>query len=262
MRPPPAGVVHYGDHPDLVANLHLPSDTLWPCSAVMLIHGGSWRDSWDRTLMTPVACDIALRGLIAWNVEYRRVGQEHGGWPGTLLDVAAAIDALVDVPEVDANSVVVVGHSAGGQLALWAAARHKLPPDAPGASPSVRPVAVVAQAGLCDLIRGALDGFGDGAIEDLVGGSPRQLPERYKTTSPASLLPLGTPQLLVHGTRDDVVPLTQSLEYADSARRAGDQVQMLEVEADHFDVIDPTHASWRAVADYVTQHLIPRSRKE
>ena len=132
MRLPPARQIAYGDHPDQVGNLHLPAgdrDGPWP--AVVLIHGGFWRYGWDRTLMTPLARDLAARGIAAWNIEYRRVGQEGGGWPGTLEDVAAAADAVVGLEGVDASRVATVGHSAGGHLALWLAARHRLPAGAP-----------------------------------------------------------------------------------------------------------------------------------
>ena len=120
-RLPPAPCIAYGDHPDQVANLHLPAQEgrPWPC--VALLHGGFWRTGWDRTLMTALAADLAGRGIAAWNVEYRRVGEEGGGWPGTFADVAAAIDRLAEVEEVDPRRVATCGHSAGGHLALWLA---------------------------------------------------------------------------------------------------------------------------------------------
>lgn len=212
-----------------------------------LIHGGFWRERWDRTLMTPLAVDVARRGLAAWNLEYRRVGRE-GGWPATLLDVAAGIDALAGVPEIDARRVVVVGHSAGGHLALWAAGRHRLPEEAPGASPRVVPCGAGSLAGVCDLVAAARDGVGAGAVHDLLGGEPDAVPDRYAVASPRALLPLGVPHLLVHGLRDDAVPSSQSREYAVAARDAGDDVELLEPDADHFDVIDPAHPAWRALA--------------
>ena len=166
---PPAPCIAYGEHPDQVANLHLPAREggPWPC--VVLLHGGFWRTGWDRTLMTPLAFDLAARGIAAWNVEYRRVGQEGGGWPGTLEDVAAAVDRLADVDEVDAARVVTCGHSAGGHLALWLAARPRIPGGMPGADPRVTPVAAVAQAGVCDLERARRDDLGGGAVEGLLG---------------------------------------------------------------------------------------------
>jgi acetyl esterase/lipase len=248
-RLPPAPAVAYGDHPDQVANLHVPSgDGPWP--VVVLVHGGFWRTGWDRTLMTPLARDQQARGVAAWNVEYRRVGQEGGGWPGTLLDVAAAVDALGEQAQVDPSRVAVVGHSAGGHLALWAAARWRLPSGAPGADPVVRPRAAVSLAGVADLEHGARERLGDGACLDLLGGSPDDVPERYAIASPAALLPLGVPQVLVHGGLDDKVPSAQSREHALAAEAAGDDVELVELPwVDHFDVIDPAHDAWHAVVE-------------
>ena len=251
MRLPPARQIAYGDHPDQVGNLHLPvGKGPWP--TVVLIHGGFWKWGWDRTLMTPLACDLAARGFAAWNIEYRRVGQEGGGWPGTFEDVAAAADAVAGLEDVDATRVVSIGHSAGGHLAVWLAARHRLPAGAPGAGPGVRPRAAVSQAGIVDLARGADDRLGDGACVALLGGSPTDVPERYAAASPASLLPLGVPVLLVHGGRDDIVPPSQSRTYAESARAAGDTVELVEVaEADHFDVIEPGHELWSLMCGWL-----------
>jgi acetyl esterase/lipase len=246
--PPPAPALAYGDHPDQVANLHLPAREGGPWPVVVLVHGGFWRARFDRTTLTPLARDLAARGLAAWNVEYRRVGQEGGGWPGTLRDVAAAVDHLDTVAEVDAGRVVTVGHSAGGHLALWLAARGRLPAGSPGCDPRVAVRGAVSLAGVCDLARAADDRLGDGAVADLLGGMPGELPDRYATSSPAALLPLGVAQLLVHGGRDEIVPPAQSRAYAEAARAAGDDVELVELpEAGHFDVIEPAHRSWRGV---------------
>jgi len=250
---PPVLRIAYDDHPDQCGDLHLPSGAgPWP--AVILIHGGFWKVRWDRTLMTPLACDLAARGFAAWNIEYRRVGQEGGGWPGTFEDVAAAADALAGLEGVDASRVITVGHSAGGHLALWLAARRRIAAGHPGAGPRVDPRGVVSQAGVADLARGAADGLGDGACAALLGGGPEDVPERYAATSPVSLLPLGVSTLLVHGTADTIVPPTQSRSYASAATAAGDVVELAELAgADHFDVIDPTHAGWAVVVEWL-QH--------
>ena len=243
--PPPAPCIAYGDHPDQVGNLHLPAGVggPWPC--VVLLHGGFWRTGWDRTLMTPLAIDLATRGVAAWNVEYRRVGQEGGGWPGTFDDVAAAADHVAQLDAVDAARVATCGHSAGGHLALWLAAREGLPAGAPGGRPRVQPLLAVAQAGVSDLEQAWRDDLGRGAVAALLGGSPRELPDRYEAASPAASTPLGVPQLLVHGTADDIVPVSQSLLHGDRDPAA----EVAEVhEADHFDVIDPRHEAWQLVA--------------
>jgi acetyl esterase/lipase len=248
VKLPPAPVVRYGEHPDQVANLHRPAGGGEPWPVVVLLHGGFWRAGWDRTLMTLLARDLAARGFLAWNVEYRRVGQDGGGWPGTLLDVAAAIDAVATVEEADTERVAVVGHSAGGHLALWLASQDRLPADAPGAGARVRPRLAVSLAGVADLVAGAEAGLGSGACEALLGGSPEAVPARYAAASPAALVPLGVPQLLVHGARDDIVPAVQSSAYAARARAAGDDVELVEhPDADHFDVIEPEHPAWDVV---------------
>ena len=249
-KPPPAPSLAYGDHPHSVANLHLPSSEggPWPC--VVLVHGGFWRSGWDRTLMTPLAHDLARRGIAAWNIEFRRVGQEGGGWPGTFEDAAAAIDHLAGVEQVDTARIATCGHSAGGHLALWLAARHRLASGV-GASPRVRPLAAVSQAGVCDLERAWRDDLGDGAVEALLGPLAESS-ERLAAASPAALTPLGVPQLLLHGSEDDVVLLSQSRDYCARDRLA----ELLELEgADHFDVIDADHEAWTAAREWLSVRL-------
>lgn len=248
-RLPPARQIAYGAHPDQVGNLHLPvGEGSWP--TVVLIHGGDWKWGWDRTLMTPLAHDLAGRGYAVWNIEYRRVGQEGGGWPGTLEDAAAAIDHLAEIDGLETDGVVTIGHSAGGHLAVWLAARHRLPPGAPGAAPRVRPRAAVAQAGYLDLVAAATARLGDGACAGLLGGSADDVPDRYAVASPAALLPLGLSVLLVHGSRDVDVPPSQSHGYAAAARAAGDEVELVELsDADHFDVIEADDPAWLAVVE-------------
>jgi acetyl esterase/lipase len=249
--PPPAPTTAYGDHPDQVANLHLPSENggPWPC--VVLVHGGFWRTGWDRTLMTPLAIDLARRGLAAWNIEYRRVGEAGGGWPGTLEDVAAAVDRLAEMEQVDTARVATCGHSAGGHLALWLAGRHRLAGALPGVSPRVRPVGAVSQAGVCDLEQAWRDGVGGRAVEGLLGPLEEGA-ERSAAASPAALSPIGVPQLLVHGTDDDVVPLSQSRDHAARDPLA----ELVELEgADHSDVIDVGHEAWRTAAEWFSARL-------
>jgi acetyl esterase/lipase len=184
------------------------------------------------------------------------VGQEGGGWPGTFEDAASAADAVVRMAELDAARVVTVGHSAGGQLALWLAARHRIPDGQPGATPLLRPRGAIAQAGVADLERGAADGLGAGACAAVLGGAPTDVPERYAVASPAALLPLGVPQLLVHGADDDIVPPDHSRAYALAARAAGDDVHLIEAAgADHFDVIEPADETWSTTCRWLGEVL-------
>jgi acetyl esterase/lipase len=243
-RLPLAPLVRYGPHPDQVANLHLPAGDGGPWPAVVLVHGGFWRDPWDRTLMTPLAHDLAARGYAAWNVEYRRVGRD-GGWPQTLDDVVAAVAALERMTEVDRHRVVAVGHSAGGQLALCLASRTPL-------------AGVVSLAGVCDLARAHAQGVGGSAVADFLGG-PDGVEANLRDASPIERV-ANVPHVLVHGERDDVVPLSQSRTYAEQARAGGVEVELIELAGtDHEDVIDRDHPSWHAVVAALARLLAPAS---
>ena len=176
------------------------------------------------------------------NVEYRRVGN-GGGFAATLDDVGAAIDALAGVDDaLDLGRVVTIGHSAGGQLAAWAATR---------SDPVVAVSAVVAQAGVLDLRRAAADRLGNGAVQAFLGGGPADVPDRYDEASPIERLPLGVPVLCVHG-RDDVdVPLGQSEAFVDVAVAAADRAELVTVDGDHFVVMDPAGGAWSTVLDWL-----------
>jgi acetyl esterase/lipase len=208
---------------------------------------------YDRSLMAPLAADLTRMGYAVWNIEYRRLGEPGGGWPGTFHDVASAVDALLAVPDgvVDLTRVVVIGHSAGGHLALWSAARATLPDDAPGSRPFVAPGAVVAQAPVTDLWAAARSsGVGKQATLELMGCLPEEDPDRYRLASPIERLPLGVPQVLVHGRADHFVPVDQSVRYAERARAAGDAVELLAMpRVGHFDLIKPGHRCWQAVIE-------------
>ncbi|MEJ5913851.1 alpha/beta hydrolase family protein [Pseudokineococcus sp. 1T1Z-3] len=244
----------YGQHPRQVAELHLPSRRRTDGVAV-LVHGGFWRAgppdggrAYDRRLQDHVAVDLLRAGIPVWLVDYRAVGQ-GGGWPATLADAAAALDLLVAVAPaagLDASRAVVVGHSAGGQVAAWSAGRHLLPEGAPGASPALRPLAVVAQAGVLDLVAAHAADLGRGAVAGLLGGSPREVEERYAHASPAALVPACAPVLAVTGDLDEVVPPDQGELYAQAARTAGaTDVRVALVRGEgHSAHLDPTSQCW------------------
>lgn len=199
--------------------------------------------------MRPLAGSLSAAGVAAWNLDYRSVGHDGGGWPGTLHDVAAGVAALDDLADqfpLDRDRVALVGHSAGGQLALWIAGSRSLPGDRPAPPVSVRPRLVVSLAGVCDLVGAAEQRLGDDAVQGFVGGGPDDLPERYRAVSPQALGPLGVRQLLVHGTADVKVPVAQSTGYAAHARARGDDVELVEVtDADHMALVDPASAACR-----------------
>lgn len=237
----------YGEHRHQRADLLLPSGP-GPHPVAFVLHGGFWRGRYRRTLMAPMCADLAEHGWAAVNVEYRRLGRVRGGGggvPTTLEDVAAALDALagVDAP-LDLERVVAIGHSAGGQLALWAGAER---PQA-----RVRLAGTVSQAGVCDLERGAQLGLGGGVVQRFCGGMPDAVPDRYAQSSPIRRLPLGIPTLLVHGERDDVVPAELSERYAEAARAGGDPVELvLRPQDGHFEHIDPQSAAWADVRSWL-----------
>jgi len=210
-------VQQYGDLPRQRGEWWLPPgapgapgapDGLLP--TVVLVHGGYWRSRFDLSLQNAVAADLAARGSLVWNLDYRRSDQP---WPATLTDAAAAYDHLVTgrfADRVDPSRVSVVGHSAGGHLALWLASRDRLPAGAPGGPRTGPPVAaVVAQAPVAALADGARLGLGRGAVQTLVGGGPDELPERYAVADPLALLPTGVPTTCVHAAGDELVPISQ-----------------------------------------------------
>ena len=244
----------YGERGDQFGELTRPEAPQGPWPVAVLIHGGYWRAKYDLRLQDPLVPDLAGRGWAVWNLEYRRLGwRSRGGWPATFQDVAAGIDHLgrLDAP-LDLARVVVAGHSAGGHLALWAASRRGLPADAPGAEPAVRPAAVVAQAGVIDLREAARLNLSNGAAASLLGGPPGKLPRRYDVASPIERLPLGVPQLLVHGERDDIVPPEMSRTYARDAAAAGDRVDLaLHAQLGHFEHLDAGSPAWQSVRDWL-----------
>jgi acetyl esterase/lipase len=218
------------------------------------VHGGYWKAQYDRSLMTDVCIDLAAYGLAAWNVEYRRVGS-GGGWPATFEDVAACVDLLADLDApLDLTKVVSVGHSAGGQLALWAAGRPTLPVDAPGGEPRVRITATVSQAGVLDLGLAATLMPSSTPTRALLG-DPVKNYERYVLASPRERLPLGIPQLVLHGDRDDTVSMRIATSYAAAARSAGDPCELVVLtHTGHFEHIDPGADAWHVARNWLLAH--------
>jgi acetyl esterase/lipase len=249
----------YGSDPVQNGDLYLPV-AAHRAPVVVLVHGGFWTMPYDKELMTPLALDLASRGYAAWNIEYRRLGAEGGGWPGEFEDVANAVDHLVklerDGMPLDLARVASVGHSAGGHFALWIAGRHHIAKGQPGASPHVHVKAAVGQAPVPDLVRGEATGVGRGVVDTLLGGPPSQFPERYAAASPRALLPLGVPQLIVHGDADHIVPLDLSRAYTADAKAAHDSIELNVLPGiGHFEHLDPKGVAWAPVIPFLNRVL-------
>ncbi len=248
--------ISYGNDPSQFGDLYLPTDgRRGPLPVVVVIHGGYWHAAYGLDLGTPLAVDLAAHGMAAWNLEYRRI-ENGGGWPATFDDVAAATDAVAGTVQdaagarLDVTNVQVLGHSAGGQLAVWLAGRHTLPDGVPGAAPKVRVRRVVSQAGVLDLLAAERDGLGDGSTRQLMGVSSAQDRDRYVVASPQQRLPIGVPVTCVHGDADRNVPFSQSADYVAAAQKVGDPASLVPVSgADHFALIDPSTPAWAQCRD-------------
>jgi len=236
--------IAYGPAADQVGDLYLPAVSRAPL--VCLFHGGFWRMPYGRDQLHPMALDLCEAGLAVWNLEYRRVGPGGTPWPATLEDVEAALIRLHELriaqPQIDPQRLFLVGHSAGGHLAFWSAARAAHLPQ------PLRPTAVVGLAPILDLVAAADANLGNGAVHALLGGPPTTVPERYRDASPAALLPLGVRQWILHGDEDDAVPPTHSQAYVAQATAAGDEATWVPLaHADHMALIDPGSRPYQAV---------------
>ena len=232
----------YGPHRQNRADLHVPRDGDGPFPVAVLVHGGYWRAFYGKVVMKPLAADLVRRGFATWNIEYRRIGRRQGGgYPSTFEDVANAIDYLTHLEDrrLALDDVTFIGHSAGGHLALWAASRN--------GDSRVEPARVIAQAPITDLVA-----CGPPA-HALMGGEPRELPDRYAECDPIQLLPVGKPLLLVHGADDATIPIKRTREYAEAARAAGDEVGLIEPNpGGHRSHVDPRSPAWRAAVEWLS----------
>jgi acetyl esterase/lipase len=249
--PAPGLRMHYGHAPLQFGELRVP-DGKGSRPIAVVVHGGCWRARYDLTHIGSFSDSLTSEGLATWTLEYRRVGHEGGGWPGTLLDVAAGVDYLREIAKdypIDLERVVAVGHSAGGQLVLWLATRQGLPESSPLFTSSPLPLAgVVSLAGVDDLARAVREEVCGDMAAELLGGAPTEVPERYREASPIERLPLGVALHLVSGSRDDIVPPAFAEDFQTAAGRAGDSVTWTVIEgAGHFDLIAPTSSAWPKV---------------
>jgi acetyl esterase/lipase len=247
----------YGSNEFQFGELRLPKGA-GPHPVAIVIHGGCWMSQYGLSYMGHLSAALAEAGVATWNVEYRRVGNQGGGWPGTFEDVSRAADHLRTIAKtypLDLDRVIAVGHSAGGHLALWLAARKILPKDSPVYSPDPLPLrGVVSLAGVTDLRRAGT--ACDAIVPQLMGGSAKDKASIYDQASPIELLPLGTPSAIVQGSIDTIIPLAMAQDYADAAKKKGDDAKLVVIEkAGHFEVVDPKSFAWEVVRNEVSALL-------
>ena len=266
--PPADHRLAYGAEPLQFGDLRLPAGS-GPVPVVVFIHGGCWRAQYDLAHVASAAAALTADGYATWTIEYRRLGDAGGGWPGTFDDVALAVDHVRmlarQFPRLDTARVVLMGHSAGGQLALWAGSRTAADASGPlHASGAPLPVSgVVSLAGIADLATfGAGSSSCNGAVTPLMGGDATSVPDRYHAVSPVERVPLRVPIRLVHGDADVIVPTSQSRDFDMSNRAAGGISEVYEIPgAGHFDLVAPSAEAWATVLRAV-HSLVPRAARQ
>ena len=247
----PSARIAYGKQASQVVELFLPPGK-GPHPVVILLHGGCWRREFEGLRQTSgVAADLAAQGVAVWNIDYRGVDETGGGYPGTFQDVAAAVDLIgadARLYDLDATKVVAVGHSAGGHLALWAAARPRLPRGSVLYAAHPLPISTVLSLGGVGDLQGqegvakASCGF---ARDALLG----QRPSPFADTSPAELLPAGTKVIMIHGALDPIFPPDTGRAYVARATASGDPAEFMAIPgAGHFDTVMTGTAAWRLVS--------------
>jgi acetyl esterase/lipase len=248
LPPPPADVrLSYGAEPNQFGELRLPKSK-GPFPVVMNIHGGFWRAKYDLAHTGQLCAALTAKGIATWNVEYRRVGNPGGGWPGTFEDIRNAYRYLPQIAkryDLDSANILVMGHSAGAQLALCLAAHES----------SVK--RAVSLAGVVDLQQAWQQHLSDNAVVEFLGGKPNEVPEHYREADPMQLvIDHTTTQWVIHGAGDDVVPPYFSRQYTEQKRTRGEDVHYTEIStAGHFDLIDPRSNAWPTVENTV-RHLL------
>jgi acetyl esterase/lipase len=244
LMPPKADArVAYGRDENQFIDLRLPkAKGLHPLA--INIHGGFWRAKYDLVHAGHLCAALTARGIVTANVEYRRVGNAGGGWPGTFEDIRAAYRFLIQNAAqygFDVGRVAVVGHSAGGQLALCLAAHE----------PEVKSVASLA--GVVDVLEAYRLHLSNDAVVEFLGGKPEDVADHYREANPMNL-GIAARQCLVHGTADDVVPFAFSKDYVSAKQKAKEDVRLVEIRgAGHFDVIDPRSEAWKRAEGMVIE---------
>ncbi len=259
----PAQRIAYGSDPLQFGDLRLPAGK-GPHPVAIVVHGGCWAEFADASIMANFSSTVTKAGVATWNLEYRRVGNPGGGWPATLQDVGAGIDYLRKLAEtypLDVKRVAAVGHSAGGHLVLWAAARRHLPKNSPLYVADPLPLrGAVSLGGVPDLasfVQYSKSGCGERLVR-LMGGQPEDVKDRYRQGSPSELLPIGAPQWLIWGALDKTAPHDIFLGYEAAAKKSGGAVRVIVLEnSAHFEMLSPETEAWPTVERAILDALAP-----
>lgn len=254
-RPPPQfdKRITYGPDSNHFAELRFPKGG-GPFPLLLMIHGGFWQSVYDLKHTGLLCADLTSKGLVTCNLEYRRIGDLGGGWPGTFQDISLASHQIPRIlssdRHVDLTRTAVMGHSAGGHLALWLVSSDRVPKTSSVYDEHRSPfTSVVSLAGVSDLRTAYAQRLGRGIVRKLVGGTPDQHPDRYDEGSPIELLPNKARLVLIHGTADMIVPISQCEEYGRRAQLLGQECKMIKLEnTGHFELIDPDSNVWATVA--------------
>ena len=261
-RPPPSfdARIRYGSDPIQFAELRFPNGK-GPFPLLFVVHGGFWQSRYDLSHIGHLCTAFTSRGVITCNVEYRRIGNPGGGWPGTFQDISLATRIIVQTtssdPRFDHARTAILGHSAGGHLALWLAGSHRISRGSPLHLDQRQAITkAISLAGVSDLRLAWKQKLGHGVVTRLMGGTPDKYPDRYNAGSPIELLPTDASQALVHGTDDDTVPLSQSEAYVEKAEKLGDWPTLVKLDGfGHYELIDPESEAWPPVAQAVLSTL-------
>jgi acetyl esterase/lipase len=253
----------YGDDANQIGELRLPLGT-GPHPVVLLIHGGCWKSEYATSRdLAPMGDALKDEDIASWNIEYRRLGQLGGGWPGTYLDVGRGLDHLRRVApahNLDLARVVVLGHSAGGHLAMWVGTRQRRSPESPLHDGNPLPVrGVINLAGTIDMTQNIAHmerECKDAVVTGMLQGTPASVPDRYRDVSANTMLPLGVPQILIWGEHENFVPRELAQRHIDAALKSGDRARLIVVpDAGHFETANPKSDAWPAVRDAIRSLL-------
>jgi acetyl esterase/lipase len=258
--------ISYGKDENQFGDLRVPSGA-GPYPVAILIHGGCWKADFATLRdLAPMADALKAEGIATWNIEYRRLSQTGSGWPGTYLDVSKGVDYLRSIAadkKLDLTRVTVIGHSAGGNLALWVAARSRLSIGSALYVKDPLPIrGVIDLAGTGNMeafIPFEQQGCHGAVVEEMLGGKPIDVPERYTQASAIKMLPLGISQVLIWGRNDDIAPILLGEQYAQAAKQAGDPVRLMAIpEVGHFEIASPLSTTWPAVRSEIVALLAKR----